>query len=84
MKQHKIMPGDETTGDSHEDAEKNLFRELRLHLTSNNSVKNTIITAGYSRVSDCRLTNFFCGLLTSRKHNIYVPDAFVKATFLYK
>ena len=33
------------TGDSHEDAEKNLFRELRLHLTSNNSVKNMILIA---------------------------------------
>ena len=30
---------------SHEDKSKNLFREPRLHLTSNNSVKNTIITA---------------------------------------
>ena len=33
------------TGDPHEDTAKNLFREPRLHLTLNNSVKNTIITA---------------------------------------
>ena len=33
------------TGVFHQEAEKNLFREPRFHLTSNNSVKNTIITA---------------------------------------
>ena len=33
------------TGDSCEDTAKNLFREPRLRFTSNNSVKNTIITA---------------------------------------
>ena len=34
-----------STGDSHEEPVKSLFRERRLRLTSNNSVKNTIITA---------------------------------------
>ena len=34
-----------STGDSHEDTENYSFRESRLRLTSNNSVKNTIITA---------------------------------------
>ena len=34
-----------TTGDSHQEAVKHLFREPRSHLTSNNSVKNTIIFA---------------------------------------
>ena len=33
------------TGDSHEEGEKKLFREPRFHLTLNNSVKNTILTA---------------------------------------
>ena len=33
------------TGGYHEETEKTLYREPRLHLTSNNSVKNTIITA---------------------------------------
>ena len=35
----------ERTGDSHEDFAKNLFRESRLRLTSNNSVRKKIITA---------------------------------------
>ena len=34
----------DTTGDSHEDTVKTLFREPRSRLTLNNSEKNTIIT----------------------------------------
>ena len=54
------------TGDSHEEAEKNLFREPRFHLTSNNSVKKyddyrrvSLVVLQFSRVIDCLRTKVF-------------------------
>ena len=70
------------TSGFHEDTEKNLFREPRLHLTSNNSVKNTIITAVSCLVESLTVfwQKYLCGFLTSRKHDIYELDAFFIAT----
>ena len=71
-----------TTSGFHEETEKHLFREPRLHLTSNNSVKNTIITAVSCLVESLTVfwQKYLCGFLTSRKHDIYEQDAFFIAT----